>query len=103
VSGAQWSAERLRELAQKVEMLAISDAPSDFPWKAADALRAFARVVSVLDGSRHVKLTKVPSDTGWLAEYPTSEHPFIAVKKADTPLAAILSLADALDAGRDDA
>lgn len=101
MSGAQWSPERLTLLANRV---------GDSPWpedrEAATALRAFARVVSVLER----KLTAVAvtwSGSVWIAtcEYWEGSPSYLASgsARADTPLAAILALADALDAGRGDA
>jgi hypothetical protein len=72
VSGAQWSPERLRYLAVSV---AERD-PRFYGDEAADALRAFARVVEMADGK-----------------------PIIGVVVADEEDDTV-SLADALDAGR---
>jgi hypothetical protein len=91
VSGAQWSAARLRELARFAGRK-----------ETAEALRAFAAVVSVLDGMRALALTY--SGSVWIASHERWEGSpsYLASRSArgDNPLAAILALADALDAGR---
>jgi hypothetical protein len=95
VSGAQWSPERLINLAHILEEPHMDPRVDGFANRAADALRAFARVVSVLE---HAPVKVLRYGVAWEA---------FAVEPGyrqfgDTPLAAILALADAFDAGRGD-
>lgn len=105
VSGAQWSPERLRELAD--EMGRSTYEACDWT-EAHAALRAFARVVSVLERVSEAGDTlDVHGPFAGKAEVTyerdDDEQPVISKSaRGDTALAAILALADALDAGRGD-
>jgi hypothetical protein len=95
VSGAQWSPERLEELAYAVShYLHASD---EVVQDAADALRDFARVVSVLERT-DISVVEVTDEGHSVAQVWERNSPIIE-RRGDTPLAAILALADALDAG----
>jgi hypothetical protein len=94
VSGAQWSPERLNELA-------ACQGPEGYPIQreVADALRAFASVVGVLDDARAFVITRDGIDCIAVLERwePPGDAPHYLAhhrETGDTPLAAILALAD---------
>jgi hypothetical protein len=90
VSGAQWSAESLESLARQFRLGGKLPIALPRDRLAADALRAFARVVSVLERVTWPDSVQVSSVIGgFRARAGTVEC------VGDTPLA----LADALDAG----
>jgi hypothetical protein len=92
VTGAQWSPERLEWLAEAMGEC-WGTPTSDQGCEAADALRAFASVVGVL---AHAPVKVLRYGEAWEA---FAEEPGYR-QFGDTPLAAILALATALDAGR---
>jgi hypothetical protein len=105
VSGAQWSPERLRMWADRLERIRAVNSADEIPsfQEAADALRAFARLVSVLERVQPGALLRVESPQYWNPYGDPLWRAWITGTgkwgEGSDAVTALVMLADALDAG----